>query len=152
MDDITLSPGAIAAVTTLLGGLAAAVGVLFSLLIASKNEQIDAMLDAAYAMSEANQFDRAIEVLGAVIAAGSSEDRGRATRLRAFLTETRDAQAIVKGERRVPPPPAPDIWPSVEAALRSVAKLAYEVPPRILITGSLYLAGHVLAENGTLPQ
>lgn len=41
---------------------------------------------------------------------------------------------------------------SVEAALRSVAKLAYEVPPRILITGSLYLTGHVLAENGTLPQ
>ena len=40
---------------------------------------------------------------------------------------------------------------SVEAALRTVAKLAYEVPPRILITGSLYLAGHVLAENGTPP-
>ena len=29
--------------------------------------------------------------------------------------------------------------------------LAYEVPPRILITGSLYLAGHVLAANGTPP-
>lgn len=41
---------------------------------------------------------------------------------------------------------------SVEAALQAIAKLAYEVPPRILITGSLYLAGHVLAENGTLPQ
>ncbi|HAO39849.1 MAG TPA: bifunctional folylpolyglutamate synthase/dihydrofolate synthase, partial [Afipia sp.] len=41
---------------------------------------------------------------------------------------------------------------SVEAALRAIAKLAYDVPPRILITGSLYLAGHVLAENGTLPQ
>jgi dihydrofolate synthase / folylpolyglutamate synthase len=40
---------------------------------------------------------------------------------------------------------------SVGAALQTVAKLAYEVPPRILITGSLYLAGHVLAENGTLP-
>ena len=40
---------------------------------------------------------------------------------------------------------------SVEAALRAVAKLAYEVPPRILITGSLYLAGHVLAANGTVP-
>jgi dihydrofolate synthase/folylpolyglutamate synthase len=40
---------------------------------------------------------------------------------------------------------------SVEAALRSLARLAYEVPPRILITGSLYLAGHVLAENGTPP-
>ncbi len=40
---------------------------------------------------------------------------------------------------------------SVEAALRSLARLAYEVAPRILITGSLYLAGHVLAANGTPP-
>jgi dihydrofolate synthase/folylpolyglutamate synthase len=39
----------------------------------------------------------------------------------------------------------------VEAALRSLARLAYEVPPRILIAGSLYLAGHVLAANGTPP-
>jgi dihydrofolate synthase/folylpolyglutamate synthase len=39
----------------------------------------------------------------------------------------------------------------VEAALRAIASLAYEVPPRILITGSLYLAGHVLAINGTPP-
>ncbi len=40
---------------------------------------------------------------------------------------------------------------NVEAALRSLARLAYEVPPRILITGSLYLAGHVLSANGTPP-
>jgi len=40
----------------------------------------------------------------------------------------------------------------VEAALHSLARLAYEVPPRILITGSLYLAGHVLAANGTPPR
>ena len=40
---------------------------------------------------------------------------------------------------------------SVEAALRSLARLAYEVPPRILITGSLYLAGHALSANGTAP-
>jgi dihydrofolate synthase/folylpolyglutamate synthase len=40
---------------------------------------------------------------------------------------------------------------NVEAALRSLARLAYELPPRILITGSLYLAGHVLAANGTPP-
>jgi dihydrofolate synthase / folylpolyglutamate synthase len=40
---------------------------------------------------------------------------------------------------------------SVEAALRSIAELAYEVPPRILITGSLYLAGPVLALDGTPP-
>jgi len=42
--------------------------------------------------------------------------------------------------------------PGVEAALRSLAGLAYEVPPRILITGSLYLAGHVLSLNGTPPR
>ena len=40
---------------------------------------------------------------------------------------------------------------SVEAALRALARLVYEVPPRILITGSLYLAGHVLSANGTPP-
>jgi dihydrofolate synthase/folylpolyglutamate synthase len=44
-----------------------------------------------------------------------------------------------------------EIAPGIEAALRSLAKLAYEVPPRILISGSLYLAGHVLAINGTPP-
>jgi dihydrofolate synthase/folylpolyglutamate synthase len=44
-----------------------------------------------------------------------------------------------------------EISASVEAALGSLARLAYEVPPRILITGSLYLAGHVLAANGTPP-
>jgi len=45
-----------------------------------------------------------------------------------------------------------EIAGTVEAALRSIARLAYEVPPRILITGSLYLAGPVLAANGTLPS
>jgi dihydrofolate synthase/folylpolyglutamate synthase len=40
---------------------------------------------------------------------------------------------------------------SAGAALQSLRRLAYEVPPRVLICGSLYLAGHVLAENGTLP-
>jgi dihydrofolate synthase / folylpolyglutamate synthase len=44
-----------------------------------------------------------------------------------------------------------EIADGVEAALSGVAYLAYEVPPRILITGSLYLAGHVLAINGTPP-
>jgi dihydrofolate synthase/folylpolyglutamate synthase len=41
---------------------------------------------------------------------------------------------------------------TVEAALRVLARLTYEVPPRILITGSLYLAGHVLSANGTPPR
>jgi dihydrofolate synthase/folylpolyglutamate synthase len=44
-----------------------------------------------------------------------------------------------------------EIAPDVAAALQRLATLAYEVPPRILITGSLYLAGPVLAANGTPP-
>ncbi len=44
-----------------------------------------------------------------------------------------------------------EIAAGVEAALQALSRLAYEVPPRILITGSLYLAGHVLASNGTPP-
>jgi dihydrofolate synthase/folylpolyglutamate synthase len=44
-----------------------------------------------------------------------------------------------------------EISEGIEAALRMLAGLAYEVPPRILIAGSLYLAGHVLALNGTSP-
>jgi dihydrofolate synthase/folylpolyglutamate synthase len=44
-----------------------------------------------------------------------------------------------------------EIAAGVEAALGKLASLAYEVPPRILIAGSLYLAGHVLSINGTPP-
>jgi dihydrofolate synthase/folylpolyglutamate synthase len=45
-----------------------------------------------------------------------------------------------------------EISAGVEAALQALTRLAYEVPPRILITGSLYLAGPVLALNGTPPR
>jgi dihydrofolate synthase / folylpolyglutamate synthase len=38
------------------------------------------------------------------------------------------------------------------AALDAARKLDLDPPPRILITGSLYLAGEVLRENETLPQ
>jgi dihydrofolate synthase / folylpolyglutamate synthase len=37
-------------------------------------------------------------------------------------------------------------------ALEAVRKLDLDPPPRVLITGSLYLAGAVLRENGTPPQ
>ena len=40
---------------------------------------------------------------------------------------------------------------SIEAALAAVARLDLAPAPRILITGSLYLAGEVLALNGTPP-
>jgi dihydrofolate synthase/folylpolyglutamate synthase len=38
------------------------------------------------------------------------------------------------------------------SAIDAVGKLDLDPPPRILITGSLYLAGEVLKANGTLPQ
>jgi dihydrofolate synthase/folylpolyglutamate synthase len=40
---------------------------------------------------------------------------------------------------------------SIEAGLAATGRLGLDPPPRILITGSLYLAGQVLAANGTLP-
>ncbi len=43
------------------------------------------------------------------------------------------------------------IAPSIEAALAEVRDIAFERPPRILICGSLYLAGAVLTANGTPP-
>jgi dihydrofolate synthase/folylpolyglutamate synthase len=44
-----------------------------------------------------------------------------------------------------------EVAAGVAAGLGALARLAYEVPPRILITGSLYFAGHVLKINGTPP-
>jgi dihydrofolate synthase/folylpolyglutamate synthase len=40
---------------------------------------------------------------------------------------------------------------SVAAALGRLASATWDVPPRILICGSLYLAGEVLRDNGTIP-
>jgi dihydrofolate synthase/folylpolyglutamate synthase len=44
-----------------------------------------------------------------------------------------------------------EISGSVEQALREIASRSWSAPPRILICGSLYLAGEVLQANGTLP-
>lgn len=41
---------------------------------------------------------------------------------------------------------------SIEAALAAIGRRDLEAPPRILITGSLYLAGEVLALNDTVPS
>ncbi len=40
----------------------------------------------------------------------------------------------------------------VPAALRAIAARDWPVAPRILIAGSLYLAGEVLRQNGTIPE
>ena len=44
-----------------------------------------------------------------------------------------------------------DVAPSVEAALRRLPREG-DVPPRVLVCGSLYLAGEVLAANGMSPD
>jgi dihydrofolate synthase/folylpolyglutamate synthase len=44
-----------------------------------------------------------------------------------------------------------DTAANVTEALAKVSALDLPAPPRILITGSLYLAGEILAANGTPP-
>ncbi|CAO4149617.1 bifunctional folylpolyglutamate synthase/dihydrofolate synthase [Methylorubrum extorquens] len=44
-----------------------------------------------------------------------------------------------------------EVAPSVEAALAALSDTVFERPPRVLICGSLYLAGAVLEANGTIP-
>ncbi len=45
-----------------------------------------------------------------------------------------------------------EAWPGAEEALRALAGRTWAVPPRILIAGSLYLVGEILAANGTPPE
>jgi len=98
-----------------------------------------------------------------VIIAGMMGNKDARAFLANFAGQTRHiiAVAIPDTDNAMPPDRLADaarqlgmrveIADGVEAALRSLANLAYEKPPRILITGSLYLAGHVLALNNTPP-
>jgi len=60
------------------------------------------------------------------------------------------AESVAEAARAIGMPA--DASASVAAALDRIAALGLDPAPRILITGSLYLAGDVLAANGTLPQ
>ena len=62
---------------------------------------------------------------------------------------TLPADAIAAAARRIGIPA--DVSDGIESALAGIARLDLEATPRILITGSLYLAGEVLAQNGTPP-
>jgi dihydrofolate synthase/folylpolyglutamate synthase len=98
-----------------------------------------------------------------VIIAGMMGNKDARAFLANFSGQTRHiiAVAIPDTDNAMPPDHLADaarqhgmrveIADGVEAALRSLDNLAYEKPPRILITGSLYLAGHVLALNNTPP-
>jgi dihydrofolate synthase/folylpolyglutamate synthase len=98
-----------------------------------------------------------------VVVAGMMANKDAAAFLANFAGLTRHIMAVPIPDRDNAMPPdrladaaralgmRVEVLPGIEAALQSLARLAYEVPPRILITGSLYLAGHVLAVNGTPP-
>ena len=45
-----------------------------------------------------------------------------------------------------------EIANDVHDALTRIRSMTFDAPPRILIAGSLYLAGHILSENGTPPK
>jgi dihydrofolate synthase/folylpolyglutamate synthase len=61
---------------------------------------------------------------------------------------THSPAAVADAARRVGL--AAEARESVEDSLGRIVQLAIEPPPRILVTGSLYLAGEVLAANGTV--
>jgi dihydrofolate synthase / folylpolyglutamate synthase len=64
--------------------------------------------------------------------------------------KTLTPDAVVAAARRIGIPA--DVADGIEPALAGIARLDIEGSPRVLITGSLYLAGEVLAQNGTLPS
>ena len=59
------------------------------------------------------------------------------------------AQTIAEAAHNVGIPAQPS--DGIANALAATTQLNLEIPPRILVTGSLYLAGEVLAANGTPP-
>jgi dihydrofolate synthase/folylpolyglutamate synthase len=63
---------------------------------------------------------------------------------------THSPEAVARAARRVGIPA--DISSGIEPALSAIGGLELDQPARILITGSLYLAGEVLAANGTFPN
>jgi dihydrofolate synthase/folylpolyglutamate synthase len=59
------------------------------------------------------------------------------------------ADAVAAAARRVGIPA--EAGSDVPAALGAIGHWQLEPPPRVVITGSLYLAGEVLKDNGMLP-
>ena len=106
--------------------------------------------------------ERVPRPLVVIVGMMANKDAGAFLANFAGLTRHIIAVAIPGQENAMPPDRLADaarqlgmrleIAASIEVALGSLARLAYEVPPRILITGSLYLAGHVLSANGTAPR
>ena len=59
------------------------------------------------------------------------------------------AEAVAQAARNAGIPA--ERYATIEEALAATSRLELDPPPRIVIAGSLYLAGDVLAKNGTPP-
>jgi len=99
-----------------------------------------------------------------VLVAGMLASKDFAGYLRHFSGLARHVFAvpIAKADKPLPPDMladaarkaglAAEAAPDIASALIAAGKLQLATPPRILICGSLYLAGEALAQNGTPPQ
>ena len=115
----------------------------------------------AVASAVADLEERAPAPLVLVVAMLSGKDA--AAFLRPFVGLARELIAVPMTGQATARPPSDlagiaaslgmraSVAPSLEGALRGVGR-GGEKPPRILICGSLYLAGEVLAANGTPPS
>ncbi len=116
---------------------------------------------AAIAEVMADLEDRATRPLHLIM--GMIDTKNPATFLEPFAGLAQSLKAVaVPGHAAITPEDlvsaaralgiAAAVSPSVDAALADIAAAAGSPPPRVLICGSLYLAGHVLDLNGTPPQ
>jgi dihydrofolate synthase/folylpolyglutamate synthase len=98
-----------------------------------------------------------------VLIVGMLATKDSAGFLKNFAGLARKVIAVpIHQDKTVPAPELAEIAASVgipslardtlESAIKVAGKLDLDPAPRILITGSLYLAGEVLAANGTLPE
>jgi dihydrofolate synthase/folylpolyglutamate synthase len=60
------------------------------------------------------------------------------------------AEALAQAARAIGLPAQES--PDIETALAAIAGFDLDQPPRVVVTGSLYLAGAALELNGTLPD
>jgi len=116
----------------------------------------------ALAAALADIEDRAPRPLVLVVGMLGSKDAGAF--LAPFAGLARELIAVpVPGEHKAQPPDmvaaaaqahgiSASVASSVGAALEGLGGFPGDPPPRVLIAGSLYLAGAVLAENGSLPE
>ncbi|MBB3770654.1 dihydrofolate synthase/folylpolyglutamate synthase [Angulomicrobium tetraedrale] len=116
----------------------------------------------ALAAALADLEDRVSRPLVMIVGMLGTKDSGAF--LAPFAGLARELVAVpVPGEHKGQPPEAvagaarahgisASVAPSVAAALDGLSAFPVAPAPRVLITGSLYLAGAVLAENGTLPD